>query len=45
MVHHPRYPLLEMFYDEHHRGRKLEEGVKVCELQVYEVVVNLVMKD
>uniref|UniRef100_K4ALF9 Aminotransferase-like plant mobile domain-containing protein n=1 Tax=Setaria italica TaxID=4555 RepID=K4ALF9_SETIT len=29
MAHHPRYPLLEMFYDEHHRGRKLEEGVKV----------------
>ncbi|CAN6360423.1 unnamed protein product [Urochloa humidicola] len=29
MDHHPRYPLLEKFYDESHRGRKLEERIEV----------------
>jgi len=29
MVHHPRYPLLEMVYDEHHRGKILEERTEV----------------
>ncbi|CAL4969710.1 unnamed protein product [Urochloa decumbens] len=29
MAHHPRYPLLEMFYDEQHRGKKLEERTQV----------------
>ncbi|CAL5079069.1 unnamed protein product [Urochloa decumbens] len=27
MVNHPRYPLLDVFYDEQHRGRKLQEHV------------------
>ncbi|CAL4969953.1 unnamed protein product [Urochloa decumbens] len=29
MVHHPRYPLLEMFYDKSHRGKLLEERTEV----------------
>ncbi|CAL4907424.1 unnamed protein product [Urochloa decumbens] len=29
MAHHPRYPLLEMFYDEQHRGKKLEDRTQV----------------
>nr|XP_034577544.1 uncharacterized protein LOC117841082 [Setaria viridis] len=29
MAHHLRCPLLEIFYDEHHHGRKLEERVEV----------------
>ncbi|CAL5058786.1 unnamed protein product [Urochloa decumbens] len=29
MVHHPRYPLLEIFYDKSHRGKLLEERTEV----------------
>ncbi|CAN6207772.1 unnamed protein product [Urochloa humidicola] len=29
MAQHPRYPLIETFYDELHRGRMLEECTKV----------------
>jgi hypothetical protein len=37
--YHPRYPLLEKYYDDNHRGRKLEEHLEV-EL---EALVNLLM--
>ncbi|RLN05078.1 hypothetical protein C2845_PM13G22510 [Panicum miliaceum] len=29
MANHPRYPLLEMFYDERHRGKIHEERTEV----------------
>ncbi|CAN6381927.1 unnamed protein product [Urochloa humidicola] len=29
MEAHPRYPLLQMYYDQNHRGRKLEERTEV----------------
>nr|CAB3453742.1 unnamed protein product [Digitaria exilis] len=29
MANHPQYPLLEMLYDEHHRGKILEERTQV----------------
>jgi hypothetical protein len=27
--YHPRYPLLEKYYDDNHRGRKLEKRLEV----------------
>jgi hypothetical protein len=37
--YHPRYPLLEKYYDDNHRGRKLEERFEVG----LEALVNLLM--
>jgi hypothetical protein len=37
--YHPRYPLLEKYYDDNHRGRKLEERLEVG----LEALVNLLM--
>jgi hypothetical protein len=37
--YHPRYPLLETYYDDNHRGRKLEERLEVG----LEALVNLMM--
>jgi hypothetical protein len=38
--YHPRYPLLEKYYDDNHRGRKLEERLEVG----LEALVNLIME-
>jgi hypothetical protein len=37
--YHPRYPLLEKYYDDNHRGKKLEECLEVG----LEALVNLLM--
>jgi hypothetical protein len=37
--YHPRYPLLEKYYVDNHRGRKLEERLEVG----LEALVNLLM--
>jgi hypothetical protein len=37
--YHPRYPLLEKYYDDNHCGRKLEECLEVG----LEALVNLLM--
>jgi hypothetical protein len=38
--YHPRYPLLEKYYDDNHRGRKLEERLEVG----LEALVILIME-
>jgi hypothetical protein len=40
MEHHPRYPLLEMHYDATHRGKKPEERLEVCDLEVLIVIFS-----
>jgi hypothetical protein len=37
--YHPWYPVLEKYYDDNHRGRKLEERLEV----VLESLVNFVI--